>query len=223
MDLIDLIETRRFLGNEFLTWLWFKTETQDGLLEVGEHGTIEVVFDDSLVLEAYLAETERNTLKGGSPAYSPEAKVALQHGKRVSRAKIRVIKDGREWVFTLKGEGMDFSSVNIPAVLSRKEDEKFYERMYLVEELEEIVDDLYQEFIFLRVNAAWHEEMVPAMQKWIATEDQVYEDSYPKVEINLPEKVVRGMKAGWGKGAPTSGGAAGSASAEESEEAGAAV
>lgn len=200
MDLIDLIETRRFLGNEFLMWLWFKTETHDGLLEIGEHGTVEVVFDDSMVLEAYLAETERNTLKGGAPAYSPEAKVALRHGKRVSRAKIRVIKDGREWVFTLKAEGMDFSSVNIPAVLSRKEDEKFYERMYLVEELEEIFEDLYQEFIFLRVHENWHEKMVPAMKEWISTDEQVYEDLYPKVELELPEKVGRGMRAAWGKG-----------------------
>ena len=195
MDLIDLIETRRFLGNEFLMWLWFKSETHDGLLEVGEHGTVEVIFDDSLVLEAYLAETERNTLKGGSPAYSPEAKTALRHGKRVSRAKIRVIKDGREWVFTLKAEGMDLSSVNIPAVLSRKEDEKFYERMYLVEELEEIVDDLYQEFILLRLHEGWHEKMVPAMREWIGTDEQVYEDLYPGIELEIPEKKVRGMRA----------------------------
>lgn len=180
MDLIDLIETRRFLGSEFMMWLWFKSECYDGLMEVEEHGELEVLFDDALVLEAYLAETERNTFKGGAPAYSPEAKVALQQGKRVSRAKIRVIKDGREWLLTLKAEGMDFSSVKIPAVLSREEDEKFYERMYLVEELEDIINALYRTFIYTRLSPQWHEAMVPAMKIWIMAEDGVAPDVYPE-------------------------------------------
>ncbi|RAL20050.1 hypothetical protein DL240_18990 [Lujinxingia litoralis] len=179
MDLVDLIETRRFLGSEFMMWLWFKSESYDGLMEVAEHGDIEVLFDDALVLEAYLAETERNTFKGGAPAYSPEAKVALQQGKRVSRAKIRVIKDGREWLLTLKAEGMDFSSVKIPAVLSREEDEKFYERMYLVEELEDIIAALYRTFIFTRLSPGWHDAMVPAMKEWIMAEEGVPSELYP--------------------------------------------
>ena len=183
MDLIDLIETRRFLGSEFLMWLWFKTETHDGLMQLGEHGDLEVVFDDSLVLEAYLAETERNTFTGGAPAYSPEAKVALQQGKRVARAKLAVIKEGREWTFTLKAEGMDFSSVKIPAVLSRQEDEKFYERMYLVDELEDIVDALYKEFLQIRLSDQWHDRMVPAMREWVASEDAVPPELYPKIDL----------------------------------------
>ena len=181
MNLADLIETRRFLGSEFMMWLWFKSETHDGLLDVDGHGEVEVVYDNRLVLEAYLAETERNTLKGGAPAYSPEAKVALRHGKRVSRAKLRVVKDGREWTFTFKAEGMDYTSVKIPSVLSRREEEKFYERMYLVEELEDIMDRLYAEFLELRLHEAWNDEMVPAMKKWIATDGNVDIDWYPEV------------------------------------------
>ena len=197
MDLIDLIETRRFLGSEFMMWLWFKSETHDGFMEIPNHGTVEVIYDDSMVLEAYLAETERNTLKGGAPAYSAEAKVALQHGKRVSRAKLRVIKDGREWVFTFKAEGMDYSSIKIPAVLSRKEDDKFYERMYLVDEVEEIMDALYKEFIAVRLHDGWHDEMVPAMKTWVATEGDVYKDLYPDlgIEIDASAKVEEADEA----------------------------
>lgn len=183
MNLADLIETRRFLGNEFMMWLWFKSETHDGLMELEEHGPVEVVYDDRLVLEAYLAETERNTLKGGSPAYSPEAKVALQHGKRVSRAKLRVVKDGREWTFTFKSEGMDYTSVKIPSVLSKKQEEKFYERMYLLEELEEIMDALYEEFMTIRLSEGWDKQMVPAMKKWIETDGDIDRDWYPQAAV----------------------------------------
>ena len=181
MNLADLIETRRFLGSEFMMWLWFKSETHDGLMDVTGHGPVEVVYDDRLVLEAYLAETERNTLKGGAPAYSPEAKVALRHGKRVSRAKLQVVKEGREWSFTFKAEGMDYTSVKIPSVLSKREDEKFYERMYLLEELEEIMDALYREFLAIRVDETrWDEQMVPAMREWIDTDGPVDPELYPE-------------------------------------------
>ncbi len=30
MDLVDLIAEKRFLGQEFLTWLWWKSEERGG-------------------------------------------------------------------------------------------------------------------------------------------------------------------------------------------------
>ena len=60
MDLIDLINTRRFLGPEFLMWLWFKTDCMDGLMDVENHGKLEVVFDDALTLEAYSPAGDRS-------------------------------------------------------------------------------------------------------------------------------------------------------------------
>ncbi len=179
MDLIDLIESRAFLGSEFLMWLWFKAECFDGLFDLPEHGRVEVVFDDQLTLEAYLAETERNMFRGGSPAYSPEAKTALREGKRVQAAKLRVLKEGREWTFKIKAETMGLTSVKIPALLSKEEEEQFYERMYLVEELEEILDVLYKEFLGIRLTTAWSGVMLPAIQSWVHTDELLNPDYYP--------------------------------------------
>lgn len=179
MDLVDLINSRRFLGSEFLMWLWFKSECYDGMFEVPNHDRVEVVYDDRMTLEAYLAETERNMFRGGAPAYSPEARVALREGKRVQRAKLRVIKEGREWTFNIKAESLDLTSVKIPSLLSREEEEQFYERMYLVEELEEILDELYREFLGIRLTYAWEEVMVPAMREWIASDEFMSPDDYP--------------------------------------------
>lgn len=180
MDLIDLIESRRFLGSEFLMWLWFKSECYDGLFDLGpDKRPIEVILDDAMTLEAFLAETERNTFKGGAPAYSPEAKVALRQGKRLSRAKIRVIEEGREWVFTIKAETLDLSSINIPAVLSREEDEKFYERMFLVEEIENIMAALYAEFMGIRLSSSWDQALLPVMRQWILSDEPAKPETYP--------------------------------------------
>lgn len=182
MDLIDLINSRSFVGSEFLMWLWFKAECYDGLFDTDEHGRIELAFDDQLTLEAYLAETERNMFRGGAPAYSPEAKTALREGKRVQAAKLRVIKEGREWTFRIKAESLDLSGVKIPSLLSKEEEEQFYERMYLLDELEEILEMLYAEFLKIRLSHAWPEVMLPAMQAWIQSDELLNPDHYPSQE-----------------------------------------
>ena len=180
MDMIDLIETRRFLGAEFLMWLWFKSECFDNILDVQDHDAIELWFDDKLTLDAYLAETERNDFQGGSPAYSPEAKTALRHGKRVSRAKLGLIKEGREWSFTLKAESLDLGGIKIPAVLSKEEEEQFYERMYLLEELEDILAALYKEFLQIRLTGdLWNATMLPSIRLWIKRDELVEAAHYP--------------------------------------------
>lgn len=182
MDLLDLIQTRTFLGNEFLMWLWFKSDCYDGLFQIAEHGQIEVIFDDALTLEAYLAETERSDFKGGSPAFAPEAMTALRQGKRVSKTKLRIVKEGREWLFTYKAEGMDITSAKIPAVLSKDDDEKFFERMYLLEELEEILETMFDEFLHIRLSDQWTEKMLPAMQTWIQSDDMGGPENYPVLD-----------------------------------------
>ena len=166
MDLIDLIESKRFLGNEFLMWLWFRSDCFDGLFESSE-GSFELIFDDALTLEAYLAETERSDFRGGTPAYSAEARTALQQGKRTAKAKLRLVKDVREWVFTLKAAELDLSSIKIPTLLTEEDDEQFYERMFLLEELEDVVDGLYLQFLTLRLSDHWFDEMLPSMKLWI--------------------------------------------------------
>jgi hypothetical protein len=187
MDLLDLIESRAFLGSEFLMWLWFKAECYDGLFDVENHERVEVSIDDQLTLEAYLAETERNMFRGGAPAYSPEAKTALQEGKRVKDAKLRVVKEGREWTFKLKAESLGLTSVKIPSLLSKEEEEQFYERMYLVEELEEILDELYKEFLSIRLTQAWNSVMLPAIQDWVHTAELLMPEDYPsEQELDMP-------------------------------------
>lgn len=179
MDLVDLIQTRRFLGGEFLMWLWYKGECLDGLMNIPEHGNVEIWFDDQMTLEAYLAETERNDLKGGSPAYSPEARIALRQGKRVSKVKLGILKEGREWALSLKAESMDMSGVKIPALLSREEEEQFYERMYLLEELEDIMKALYKEFITIRLSTYWDSAILPKMREWIQSDETLEPKDYP--------------------------------------------
>ena len=167
MDLFDKIENTRFFGEEFLTWLWFRSETNEGVFTFEDGAEIILHFDNQLTLEANLAEAERSKLTGGSPSFSPEAKEALRRGKRVSQAKLRMSREGREWVFSVTAQTLAIGGMKIPAVLSKEEDDKFYERMDLLDEADAALRALYAEFIEKRIDFdAWQSELVE-MKAWV--------------------------------------------------------
>ena len=154
MDLVDLIASRQFLGGEFLVWLWYQCETGDGWFDLPSFGPISVAFDDQLVLDAFLAESEQSKLTGGAPTQSEEAKTALRAGKRVSKAKLRILHNDQEWKFTVTATDFSFASVSVPAVL-KKEDDRLLERISLLDDLSELWHTLYREFLIDRLGEHW--------------------------------------------------------------------
>ena len=49
MDLVDLITEKRFIGQEFLTWLWYKSDERGGTVLLPETGEdITLVYKKSL-------------------------------------------------------------------------------------------------------------------------------------------------------------------------------
>ena len=102
MTLLDLIHRTAFLGGEFLTWLWYRSDQQGGVFHLGgEIGEIELWFDDRLVVSSLSVDAMENLFKGGHPTSSAEAMAALKKGKKASEAKLRAIKGAKEWSFIL--------------------------------------------------------------------------------------------------------------------------
>ncbi len=168
MDLLQAIEGTRFVGEEFLIWLWFRSEEQDGLFKLADGTEMELYYDDRLTLEAPVSEAQQNNISGGAPSSSPEAREALRQGKRVTKAKLRLVSGGREWVATITAATLGLSGVKIPVVLSKEDDDQFYERMFLLEELDGLLRGLYQTFLTVRLQPGpWRVEVL-GMRAWVA-------------------------------------------------------
>jgi hypothetical protein len=169
MDLLDRINRTAFLGKEFLTWLWFMSDAREGLFrDVKGQEPFEVWFDDKLVLDHAIDKVkEVNSIKGESPTETAEAHTALRVGKKVADAKLRVIKDEREWVCSIKGEELALSGVKVPAVLSREEDEQVLERLELLGELERVLDALYRDFLEVRLDAERWPKELEKLRAWV--------------------------------------------------------
>ena len=170
MDLIEKINRTAFLGSEFLTYLWFMSETSgEGYLSDPDEERFEVVFDDRLTVGGAQVNAQENLFRGGHPTSSLEAHAALRLGKLATEARVRIQRGAQEWAFILKSADLSISALQVPSVLSKKDDDRFYERMYLVEELEKMLNFLYKRFLAARLSEAWSDELLPDIRKWVGT------------------------------------------------------
>ena len=167
MDVANRIETTRFLGAEFLLWLWFAGELLDGKLDAGPHGVVEISLEAQLSLTDLLSPRETISMRGSDPFSSAEADQALKNGKLPSRALLRLKQGDSEWLVTLDAFSLALSGVKLPGY-EASDDEQLFERMSLLEQLDEIVHEVYRQFLLLRLAPSWQERFFPALRAWIA-------------------------------------------------------
>ena len=173
MNLIDSINQTRFLGKEFLTWLWYRSELQGGAFTLEGEKSATLWFDDKIVLElAFDNVREVNTIRGENPTGTEEAKAALRMGKKVAAAKLGMSMSSRDWSFSITGEELSLSGVKVPALLAAEEDEQVLERLTLLEELEAVLDELYRQFMVLRTESGEWKAELEKIQQWVHAEDE---------------------------------------------------
>jgi hypothetical protein len=170
MDLVDRIETTRFLGGEFLLWLWFSRDVLDGVLQIPGRGSVEVALESTLLLVDPLADKERVSIRGLDPLGSLEAEQALLRGKLPRKVGLRITFEQSEWVALLDAASLGLSGVKLPVLLSEGEEEHFHERMRLLEQLHDLVQGLYRHFLSVRLAPRWQEQLLPAMRDWLRGE-----------------------------------------------------
>lgn len=178
MDLLDRIEGTRFLGSEFIVWLWFKSELFEGEFDVPGFGKVELWLDTLLSFESPLDKAEKTTLRGIAPSTTPEAREAIKQGKLPTRARISARLGPQDYALVLAAPTLAISSATIPALIDDDGDERFYERMQLLEELDRLLAALYEEFIQLRLGPLWESELVPAIRDWAKGREHLTAPAY---------------------------------------------
>jgi hypothetical protein len=107
-------DAQGFLGEEFLTWLWYRVETEGGDFEVGRE-SIAVLIDDYIAFAPHEADETEQLLKKGLPTRTVEARAGLRSGRRLRRAKLLVARGEDEWSLVLDGPSMALQNIRIPA------------------------------------------------------------------------------------------------------------
>lgn len=168
MDLVDLIAEKRFVGQEFLTWLWWKSEERGGSVEIPGYGDIVVTFEKHMLLEYGEGESSEKLICSGLQTELQEARTGLQIGKKLEQARIKIVKNDYEYNFTLAAALMEFRNVKLPKTAETEADQNsnpeevegmILERVYLFENLINTVNDLFRMFLEKRIANEWREEL----------------------------------------------------------------
>jgi len=165
-DLLERVESTRFLGPEFLLWLWLRAEIVNMPLSLPELGDFEVWLDNQLTLQSDIDPNERVTVRGAAPSGSPEAREAVRAQKYPVRARVALRNEERDFACVLVAERFAIASGMIPAVLTKETDDAFQERMTLVQRLSESLDGLYAAFLRERLGSLWKEAWEPTIVTW---------------------------------------------------------
>lgn len=171
LDIAISYNRYKFIGYEFLTWLWFATETKSKNLIALNPEMTQLDIGNRIVLENRIHKTSETITIKGDDADLKEGILALNKGALVIELQLIYRSDHHEWLFTIKGESLSYSNLKLPQTgpLESKEDIEglVLEKAYLIEKLMTGMDKLYTEFIRLRVHSNWNEITVPEMKAWI--------------------------------------------------------
>ena len=174
MDLVDLIAEKRFLGQEFLTWLWYKSEERGGTVYLPGEGDIQLVFEKHMLLESGEGEAHEKLICRGLQTELQEARTGLQMGKKLEQARIHLVRGNYEWHFTLAAAMLEFRNIKVPKTLAPSEEgsgpeaveARILERMSMVEEAVQTINVLFRMYLQTRVGPGWQEELARVRQ-WV--------------------------------------------------------
>jgi hypothetical protein len=174
LDIATAYNKYGFLGNEFLTWLWFMIETgQDITGAVKSKDPVTLEIGNSLVLENTLGENakEKITIKGDQAGLE-EGTTALKKGARVTEMNLLCrLGEEEEYQFTIKGESFNITGLKTPAAAGDgSEDEmegRVVEKALLVSRITQVIDTLFFTFLHQRIQDDWKSKGFDQMRAWI--------------------------------------------------------
>jgi recombination associated protein RdgC len=178
---LEMIEDNRWIGQDFLLWLMYRTMespstyavNQPGSAQLGE-GFTAYLNDRLLLVGGGENGVQKVTVIGPQDAFS-EVRTALQEDKQISEAILHMEKLEDQWKLTLKGDTFHLASFKAPTVKiekdNRTEDKSekeavFYERMYVLEAGLQLFDSLFRSFLELRLAPDWSQTQA-RIESWL--------------------------------------------------------
>ena len=171
LDVAVAYDRYQFLGEEFLTWLWFLIENDQDQIKKFDQDFVALEIGNRIVFENRKKEAkERITIKGDGAGLE-EGILTLEKGAMVTELNVVYKSAELSWQFTLKGESLNFSSLTLPAIASPESEEDLegfvLEKIYLYEKVLTLFNNIFAHFVKIRLSNTWQKTTVPNIRKWI--------------------------------------------------------
>lgn len=170
LDIAVAYNRYKFLGNEFLTWLWFMIENDQISFRQHDPDLVSLSVGNRLVLENTLNNAKETVTIKGDNASLEEGLVALTKGAVVTEIHLSYKTGSQNWEFSLKGESLNISNLKLPETgpVETPDDLEgvVLEKVYLIEKVISLVNHLFSHYIHLRVSNTWQNQTVSRIRKW---------------------------------------------------------
>jgi len=171
LDVAVAYNRYKFIGNEFLTWLWFTIETNQAFFKTVDETITSINLGNRMVLENSINDASEIITIKGDDAGLEEGLLSLRKGAVVVEMNISYKTENQEWKFTLKGESLSFSGLKVPETGPEESKDDIegivLEKAYLYEKAIDVVTNLYNSFLKLRCTDQWNQKTVPQIKKWL--------------------------------------------------------
>lgn len=163
------------VGHDFLTWLWYSSETNQDAISAGRSGKIGLMIEGPLVFVREGGGAHETALRKGNPMVSSEAKACLLAGKKLARAKVALVKGEAVWSFNFDADTFAFRSVKLPPPEEALDPvSRFQDRMQKLEILVETWMELYKSFLELRGNRDAWPKVRKDLRAWVRDRNAVH-------------------------------------------------
>ncbi len=162
------------LGQEFLTWLWYRSDTSPEAFTTKNGDSFAVSLEQRMTVEGGTGENHESAAVTGATSPLREAKVGLATGKKVTRCLLQLSKEELDFSVVLKAEDFSLNSLKTPKVEQDSEDDEpdalTLEKIALLEMATDMMDGMYATFLKIRLDeAAWQQETA-AIRAWTKAE-----------------------------------------------------
>jgi hypothetical protein len=171
LDVAVAYNRYKFLGFEFLTWLWFTIENDQAYLKTLQEDLASLDIGNRVVLENRQSEAMETVTIKGDDAGLEEGRLALKKGAVVTEMNLSFKFGDQKWQFNLKGESLGMGNLKTPEAgpVESKDDLEgaMLEKSYLYDKAMSFVSLIFNAFMKHRISYEWNHEIVPQIRKWI--------------------------------------------------------
>jgi hypothetical protein len=166
MGLLEQITRSAFVGEEFLTWLWYLGETSREPVAIPKIGVCQIAMGQEIILGGESGDAQTVVLRGDMPSASAEAREALASGKRLRRAKLYLTIEGVQWGCTIVGTTLAISGLRVPSAAGADFETHCLSRLDAIERAGRAINWLFEQFLERRLEPKRWDAELRAIAKW---------------------------------------------------------
>jgi len=161
------VDLKDFVGNEWLTWLWWMQENHEGIVETEKAGELFITIHQALDMDCAWEVGGKVTIRCDKPTSLAEADDALKTGKWPRKIGLIVSDGEHQFDLTLGGDTLNVGSALLPDITDAQTPREVIEqRLSLIGTLSFALDQLFTSFLKQRTASGWNAKR-ETVSKWI--------------------------------------------------------